>query len=166
MRAPKLAVALCRANFSANNRERAYVKADASTHSQDGPDVVLPALPSNYRVEIASDFGNEMTSYDGFLVAPSPAASPRFSRCQNFGASKSPQHNPQDCFTFFKEVRRTVEGQYGESHMACRDQANTGLVSTEFEVIGLKKFFLLEAFVAALGPVPACSAAACPVAAL
>jgi Methyltransferase FkbM domain len=57
-----------------------------STHSQDGHDVVLSKLRAHgYRIEIASDFENETTSYDGLVFASSPDVLPVFSHFQNFG---------------------------------------------------------------------------------
>jgi len=57
-----------------------------STHSQDGHDIVLSTLREHsYRIEIASDFENETTSYDGLVFASSPRVSPLFSHFQNFG---------------------------------------------------------------------------------
>jgi hypothetical protein len=57
-----------------------------STHSQDGHDIVLSTLrEQSYRIEIASDFGNETTSYDGLVFASSPEVSPLFSHFEKFG---------------------------------------------------------------------------------
>jgi hypothetical protein len=47
-----------------------------STHSQDGHERVRSILLShNYRIEVAADFDNETTSFDGLIFASSPAKS-------------------------------------------------------------------------------------------
>jgi hypothetical protein len=57
-----------------------------STHSQEGHDFILSTLREHsYRIEVASDFENETTSYDGLVFASSPDVPPLFSHFQNFG---------------------------------------------------------------------------------
>jgi hypothetical protein len=57
-----------------------------STHSQNGHDFVCSTLQEHgYRIEVASDFERDTTSYDGLVFASSPKTKPLFSDFPNFG---------------------------------------------------------------------------------
>ncbi len=57
-----------------------------STHSQNGHDFVWSTLQEHgYRIEVASDFERDTTSYDGLVFASSPKVKPLFSAFPNFG---------------------------------------------------------------------------------
>ena len=57
-----------------------------STHSQNGHDFVWSTLQEHgYRIEVASDFERDTTSYDGLVFASSPKMKPLFSDFPNFG---------------------------------------------------------------------------------
>jgi Methyltransferase FkbM domain len=75
-----------------------------STHSQNGHQIVLSTLRDHgYRIEIASDFEDQTTSYDGLVFASSPDVSPLFSGFRNFGRKQIAIAQPSTLFHIVKE---------------------------------------------------------------
>lgn len=75
-----------------------------STHSQNGHQIVLSTLRDHgYRIEIASDFENQTTSYDGLVFASSPNVPPLFSGFRTFGRKQIAIAQPSTLFDIVKE---------------------------------------------------------------
>jgi hypothetical protein len=80
---------------SLQNRQIDYLL--ISTHSQDLHHQVEDALAKfGYRVEVSSDFDNDTTSYDGFILSSRPDLPAVFDNFKPLGRSKITQSRPEE----------------------------------------------------------------------
>jgi hypothetical protein len=96
----------CRRSLSDRSIDYFFI----STHSQPLHDQVSSLLAKHgYRIEIASDFDHETTSYDGLVFASSPLVKALFTGCRPLGreqiASATPFELTQSLLTFAQITR-------------------------------------------------------------
>jgi hypothetical protein len=78
-----------------------------STHSQEiHKDIVTRLSDLGYRVEVASDFNNDTTAFDGFVFASSPRAKQLFRNFRVMGRTKIIESRPQELLKGLLDIQR------------------------------------------------------------
>jgi hypothetical protein len=78
-----------------------------STHSNGIHYSALETLKgAGYRIEVSSDFADETTSFDGFMLASAPAATPVMNQHRPFGRAEILTLHPHDLIKRLSEIAK------------------------------------------------------------